>query len=203
MELPELLETILKGSKYLGTYSLADLLTFASSRHLNALAVAKEGKSSYYLAFHNGEPEGAICLDPEGALFGDKAVVHIRSGRNYVLCDVREDIIESLAMGCRIFEKSHIRKNITYAVPEIGRKSEGIGVVTLKVRREKQPVNGVRVSIRKDGKIVGSDITTGNGEASFRIMHGEYTCLVQDRAQQVTHFQISFDDTAPVHVLDL
>jgi len=100
MELPELLETILKGSKYLGTYSLADLLTFASSRHLNALAVAKDGKSSFYLAFHNGEPEGAICLDPEGALFGDKAVVHIRSGRNYVLCDVREDIIESLAMGC-------------------------------------------------------------------------------------------------------
>jgi len=106
-------------------------------------------------------------------------------------------------MGCRIFEKSHIRKNITYTVPEIGRRSEGIGVVTLKVRREKQPLNGVRVSIRKDGKIVGSDITTGNGEASFRIMHGEYTCLVQDRAQQVTHFQISFDDAAPVHVLDL
>ncbi|HPS23744.1 MAG TPA: hypothetical protein PLM60_10125 [Methanoregulaceae archaeon] len=203
MELQELLETILKGSKYLGTYSLSDLLPFAASRHLNAIAVAKEGSRAYYLAFHNGEPEGAIYQDIEGTLYGDNAVVHIRSGRNYVLCDVRPDIIEALVMGCRIFEKTHLRKNITYSVPEIGKRREGIGVVTLTVRREKRPQNGMRVSLRKDGKIVGSDITTGNGEVSFRVMHGEYTCLVQDRSQTVTHFRLLFDETAPAHILDL
>lgn len=203
MELRELLENILKGSKYLGTFSLQDMLTFASSRHLNAIAVAKDARREYYLAFLNGEPEGAIYMDADGELFGDNAVVHIRAGRNYVLCDVKGDIIDALVMGCRIFEKGHIRKNITYTMPEIGKKSEGIGVITLSVRREKRPLNGVRVSLRKDGKIVGSDITTGKGEVSFRVMRGEYTCIVQERSQTVTHFQIMFDETHPSHVLDL
>jgi hypothetical protein len=61
----------------------------------------------------------------------------------------------------------------------------------------------MRVSIRKDGKIVGSDTTTGNGEVSFRVMYGNYTCLVQDRSQTVTHFQITFDESHPSHILDL
>ncbi len=87
MDLQELLENILKGSKYLGTYSLAELLTFAASRHLNAIAVAKEGNSKYYLAFLNGEPEGALYVDADGALFGDKAVVHIRGRQE--LCSLR------------------------------------------------------------------------------------------------------------------
>lgn len=203
MELQELLDNILKGAKYLGTFSLTDLLSFAASRRLHALAVAKEGSKQFYLAFLNGEPEGAVYLDAEGALYGDKAVVYIREGRQYVLCDVQPDIIDALAMGCRIFEKGHIRKNITYSVPEIGKKSQGLGVVTLSVRREKSPQNGVRVSIRKDGKIVGSDVTTGNGEVSFRVMYGTYTCIVQDRSQVVTHFTIHFDEMHPAHVLDL
>ena len=203
MDIQELLENILKGSKYLGTFSLAEMLTFAASRHLNAVAVAKEGNSKYYLAFLNGEPEGALYVDNEGALFGDKAVVHIRAGRNYVLCDVRPDIIDALVMGCRIFDKGHIRKNITYMVPEIGEKSQGIGVITISVLREKIAQNGMRVSVRKDGKIVGSDTTTGKGEVSFRVMHGDYTCLVQDRSQTVTHFPIIFDESHTTHILDL
>ncbi|HVP97208.1 hypothetical protein [Methanoregula sp.] len=203
MDLQELLDNILKGAKYLGTFSLTEMLGFAASRHLSALAVSKEGSRQYYLAFLNGEPEGAIYLDAEGALFGDKAVVYIREGRQYVLCDVKPEIIDALAMGCRIFEKGHLRKNITYAVPEIGKKSEGIGVITLSVLREKEPLNGVRVSIRKDGKIVGSDVTTGKGEVSFRVMYGNYTCTVQDRSQVVRHFSIIFDESHTTHVLDL
>jgi hypothetical protein len=106
-------------------------------------------------------------------------------------------------MGCRIFEKGHIRKNITCMIPEIGKISQGIGVVTLSVRQGKNPQNGVRVSLRKDRTIVGSDVTTGNGQVSFRVMHGDYTCLVQDRSQAVTHFRISFDDSHTSHILDL
>jgi hypothetical protein len=203
MDLQELLENIHKGSKCQGTFSLPELLTFAASRHLDAIAVAKEGNRECYLAILNGEPEGAIYVDSDGALFGDKAVVHIRAGRNYVIRDVKPEIIDAFVMGFRIFEKGHIRKNGTYTVPEIGEKSPGIGVVTLSVRREKNLQNGVRVSIRKDGKIVGSDSTTGNGEVSFRVMHGNYSCLVQDRFQNVTHFQITFDESHTSHILDL
>ena len=203
MDIQELLDNILKGSNYLGTFSLPDLLTFVASNHLNAIAVAQDDDCKCYLAILDGEPEGALYVDSKGTLFGDNAVVHIRAGRNYVLCDVKPDLIEALVMGCRIFEKRHIRKSITHMVPEIGQKSQGIGVVTLTVRREKIPLNGVRVSIRKEGKIVGSDTTTGKGEVSFRIMHGDYTCLVQDRSQTVTQFPITFDEAHTSHILDL
>jgi hypothetical protein len=203
MDLQELLANILKGSKYPGTFSFDEVLTFAAFRHLNAIAVAQEGNVEYYLAFLDGEPEGALYVDAEGALFGDKAVVHIRAGGQYILCDGKPEVIGAFVMGCRIFEKGHIRKNITCMIPEIGKKSQGIGVVILSVRQGKNPQNGVRVSLRKDRTIVGSDVTTGNGQVSFRVMHGDYTCLVQDRSQAVTHFRISFDDSHTSHILDL
>jgi len=99
MDLQEILDNVLKGSKYLGTFPLADILVTSASRHLSALAVAKEGKRQYYLAFLNGEPEGAVYVDPEGALFGDSAVSHIREANQYVLCDVKPEIIDALVMG--------------------------------------------------------------------------------------------------------
>jgi len=203
MDMPELLEMIGDGLHFQGAYDFSELLSFAAAGHLNALAAAQEKNRRYYLAFHNGEPEGAIYQDPDGVLYGDNAVVHIRSGRGYGLCEVREDIIETLIMGCRIFETSHIRKDISCSLPEIGKRAEGIGVVTIQVRKGNQPLNGVRVSLRKEGKIVGSDITTGNGEAGFRVMHGDYTCIVQDRSQSVTQFPVVFTKTAVSHVLDL
>jgi len=199
----EMLEKILKGSNYLGTFSLPEVLTFAAFRHLNAIAAAKDGDREYYLAVLNGEPEGAIYVDADGTLFGDNAVVRMRADLNYLISEVKPDIIDALVMGCRIFEKGHIRKNMSSPVPEIGEKSRGYGIISLSVLREKIPQNGVRVSIRKDGKIVGSDITTGNGEVSFRVMYGTYTCLVQDRSRTVTHFQIRFDESHPSHILDI
>ena len=125
MDQQELLENILKGSKYPGTFSLAETLTFAATRRLNAIAVAKEGDGKYYLAFLNGEPEGALYVDAEGALFGDKAVVHIRAGRQYSICEGNPEIIDAFVMGCRIFEKEHIRMNSTCFVPGDRQKKSG------------------------------------------------------------------------------
>ena len=53
----------------------------AASRRINAIAVAKDGNREYYLAFLNGEPEGALYVDSEGPLFGDNAVdISARAG---------------------------------------------------------------------------------------------------------------------------
>jgi hypothetical protein len=203
MDVPEFLETISDGLQFQGSYDFSELLSIATARRLNALAAAQDKNRRYYLAFHNGEPEGAIYQDPDGVLYGDNAVVHIRSGRGYGICEVREDRIGTLVMGCRIFEKSHIGKDISRTLPEIGKRPEGIGVVTIQVRKGNQPQNGVRVSLRKDGKIVGSDITTGNGEAGFRVMYGDYTCIIQDRSPSVTQFPVEFTQTTSSHTLDL
>ena len=203
MNISELLETILKGSKYLGTFPLAELLQFAASRSINGLAVAKDAPRERYLAFINGEPEGAIYIDSSGTLYGDKAIMLIGGAEQFVLCDVKPDIVDALVMSCRVFEKSHLRQSTTYIVPEIGVQRAGIGVLTISLRRENSPLNGVRVSIRKNGQIVGSDSTTGTGSVSFRVLHGTYTCMVQDRSQTVTNFPITFDELHPQITLDL
>jgi hypothetical protein len=203
MKIQDLIENILKGSQYLGTFTLPDLLQFASTRKVNGIAVAKETEKEYYLAFLAGEPEGAIFVDEKGTLYGDKAVMMITGHEKFVLCDVSADLVDAVVMGCRIFDKSHIRKSITYIIPEIGRKSAGMGVLTLTVRRDTAPQNGVRVSIRKDGKIVGSDVSTQDGTVSFKVMYGEYDCIVQDRNQMLTTFHVRFDDNNNKMILDL
>ena len=190
MKIKDLIENILKGSQYLGTFTLPELFSFAKSGSVSGIAVAKEGGKELYLAMISGEPECAIYIDEKGELYSDKAVMMVTGHEKFVLCEVKPDIVEAVVMGCRIFEKSHLRKSINYVLPEIGRKSEGIGVLTLVVQRDREPQNGVRVSIRREGKIVGSDVTTEDGSVGFKVLYGDYDCIVQDRNQMITSFRM-------------
>ena len=106
-------------------------------------------------------------------------------------------------MGCRIFEKSHLRKSVPSLVPEVGRKNVALGVLTIIVRHGSEHPNGIRVSVRKDGKIVGSDVTTDDGTVSFKLLHGIYDCILQDRNQMVTTRRLTFDDSHTSITLDL
>ena len=193
MKIDELLEKIQKGSKYLGTYDLLELMSYASARGINGIAIAKGDGRNLYLALIAGEAEGAIYIDEKGALFGDKAVLMIQQKEKFVLTENTPDVVEELVMGSRIFDKNRLKKSISYNIPEIGGPSGGIGVLSLTVKREGDPQNGVRVSIRKDGRILGSDITTSDGTVRFRIAFGVYDCIVQDKAQMVTKYRIEFD----------
>jgi len=199
----DLVENILKGSKYLGTFTLPELFRFSETGSANGIAIAKEGGQELYLSFIDGEAEGAIYLDEKGELYGDKAVMMITGHEKFVLCDVKPDIVEAVVRGCRIFEKTHLRKSITYVLPEIGKKSSGIGHLRLIILRDKERQNGIRVSIRREGKIVGSDVTTEDGSVGFRVMYGDYDCIVQDRNKMITSFHITFNEATPEIILDL
>ena len=96
-------------------------------------------------------------------------------------------------MGCRILEKGHIRKSSMDMIPEIGRKSDGLGVLSVAVQRNGEPQNGVRVTIRKEGQMISNDITTQNGTVGFKLLYGKYDCIVQDRAMMISTFHIIFD----------
>jgi hypothetical protein len=98
-------------------------------------------------------------------------------------------------MGCRIFDKNRLKKTIPAAVPEIGGPSGGIGTLSITLKKEGILQNGIRVSIRKDGKIVGSDVTTNNGTVGFRVAFGTYDCIIQDKAQLITKYRITFDES--------
>ena len=203
MKIQELIGNIVKNSKVLGTYGLSDLLATAGERHLAGIATAKDQEREMYLAFINGEPEGAIYTDEKGVLYGDKAVMMLTDRESFVLSEVSADIVDAIVMGCRIFEKSHLRKSVPSLLPEIGRKNVALGILTVVVCHGSERVNGVRVSVRRDGKIVGSDVTTNDGTVSFKLLQGTYDCILQDRHQIVTSRRLTFDDAHPVVTLEL
>lgn len=197
MKIQEILENVLKGSKYLGTCDLQKLLQFAATHGTYGIAVAKGGGKELYIAIIQGEPEGAIYVDEKGVLFGDKAVLMIEEKETFVLTEIKPDLVEALVMSSRIFDKTRLKKSISYVVPEVGWPRVGIGNLSIKVVKDDQPQNGLRVSIRKDGKIVGSDITTDDGTVGFRVEYGIYDCIIQDKAQVVTKYRIEFDEKHP------
>jgi len=195
MNILTLVDTILKSSQEVGTYPLTELISVAKSKGISGIAVTKDSDKELYLAFINGEPEGAVYRDDKGVLFGDKAVLLIRGSETFIFSKNSPDIIDALTMGSRIYDKNRLKKSVSYVVPEIGKTGSGIGVLSIRVSKDGAPVNGIRVSVRKGGKVVGSDITTSNGDAGFRIAYGEYDCILQDRMQAVTKHHFTFDPT--------
>jgi hypothetical protein len=203
MKIKDMTGTILRDAPDLGTFTLPDLLQFVSRRSISGIAVAKENGREYYLAILSGEPEGAIYNDEDGTLFGDKAVMQITGHETFVLHDVKPEIVTAMVMGCRIFELGHLAKTITGGITEIGKKRSGIGLLTLTIRHDAVPLNGVRVSIRSEGRIVGSDITTRDGTVSFRMLYGAYDCIVQDRNLGITTVPLQFDESDSRIIVEL
>jgi hypothetical protein len=192
MKIQELIGTILAGSTRLGTFTLSELIRFTQSKSTNGIAVAVRENREFDLAILDGEPEGAILLDEKGTLYGDKAVMLLTGTEKFELYDVKRDLVEAVVMGCRILEKGHIRKSSMDMIPEIGRKSDGLGVLSVAVQRNGEPQNGVRVTIRKEGQMITNDITT-NGSVDFKLLYGKYDCIVQDRSMMISTFHIIFD----------
>jgi hypothetical protein len=202
MKIQELIGTILAGSNRLGTFTLSELIRFTQSKNTNGIAVAVRENSEFDLAILEGEPEGAILLDEKGTLYGDKAVMLLTGTEKFELYEVKRDLVEAVVMGCRILEKGHIRKSSMDMIPEIGRKSDGLGVLSVAVQRNGEPQNGVRVTIRKEGQMITNDITT-NGSVDFKLLYGKYDCIVQDRAMMISTFHIIFDIGHPRITLEI
>jgi hypothetical protein len=195
--------SIIKGISSLGTFGLAELLVSASTRKIDGIAISKEDDREVFLAFLKGNPEGAIFIDEKGALYGDKAVMLLKGSEKYELFEVKPDIIEAIAMGCKIQEKSHIQRGIASLVPEIGPNRSGVGVLTLVILQDKIPRNGIRVTIRKEGIIVGSDITTNDGSVAFRLSYSDYECVIIDKNHQIRTFRLQFDATHPKMAVEI
>jgi hypothetical protein len=203
MKIQDMIDTMLKGSHPLGTFPLPELLRFATKGSVNGIAVSTENEKQQYLAILAGEAEGAIFIDEKGTLYGDKAVMLITDTESFTLYDVNPELVDAVVAGCRIFEKAHMKKGDRYEMPEFGKKNAGLGVFTLTIKRKDEPQNGVWVSLRKEGKIVGSDVTTQDGSVAFKLMHGKYDVIVQDRNQQITNFHVLFAESSSHKILQL
>ena len=203
MKIQDMIDINLTKSQPLGIFPFAELIRFAEKGRINGIAVSRENEKQQYLAILDGEAEGAIFIDEKGTLFGDNAVMLITGVELFTLYGVNPELVTSMIVGCRIFEKSHMKKGNIYEIPEFGKKNAGLGVFTLTLKRNNEPQNGIRVSIRKEGKVVGSDITTLDGSVGFKLMHGRYDVIVQDRNQQLTTFHVVFEESASHKLLQL
>ncbi|MFA4877771.1 MAG: hypothetical protein WC586_10180 [Methanoregula sp.] len=201
MKISRELDELISRSENPGSSLLPELLRAASGKQLDGLAVAKEGDRTFYLAVLAGEPEGAVYTDESGELYGDKAIVRLTGREEFSLYELPRERLEAMVMGCRIFEKSHLKKNLDPAIPEFGKTSDGMGVLMLIVKQNGETRNGFRVTIRNHGRVVGSDITTGEGTVRFRLGHGDYDCIVQDRAGTIFTFKILFDEAHAVQTV--
>jgi hypothetical protein len=202
MDIPHTIQSILGGSKERGTFFVPDLVRFAKEGGISGIAAAQEPDKAFYLAFIRGEVEGAVYLDEKGELYGDKAGILVTGREKFVLYEAPCDLVETVVMGSRLFEKAHIKKGGTGMMPEVGRKSSGIGHLSLVVRKNGEPQNGIRISIRQGGRVLGSDITTQDGSAGFRVMFGDYDCIVQDRDQMIRKIPVQFREENQKIVLD-
>ena len=203
MKIQDTIDTILEESKHLGTFPLPELIRFAETDRINGIAVSKENEKQQYLAILAGDTEGAIFIDEKGTLFGDNAVMLITGVEFFTLYGVSPELVTSMIAGCRIFEKAHLKKENRTEIPEFGKKNAGLGIFTLTLQRNNKPQNGIRVSIRKEGKVVGSDVTTQDGSVGFKLMHGRYDVIVQDRNQQFTTFHVEFEESGSHKLLQL
>jgi hypothetical protein len=195
MKITELIGNILKDAHDLGTYDLQSLLQVSSARRINGIAVARWDGQELYIAILSGEPEGAIYVDEKGVLFGDKAALMASGNESFALMEVGEDTVETLVMSSRIFDKNRLKKGISHAVHEIRLTGGGIGNLSITVSKDGVPQNGIRVSIRKEGKILASDTTAIGGTAGFRLEYGDYDCILQDKALLVTKYRIDFNES--------
>lgn len=111
--------------------SFDEMFRYVSEQKFDGIAVAQGDDREYYLAFQSGEPEGAMYIGEQGALYGDSAAMLIPENQVFCLHKIKAGIVSPIIMGCRLFEKPFIRTPAVNLIPRIGAQSAGIGVLNL------------------------------------------------------------------------
>ncbi|ABN57930.1 MULTISPECIES: hypothetical protein [Methanoculleus] len=195
MDINDLMDEILQQSTSEGHFTLDELLHYSSSHSPTGIGVSKEKGQTFFLIFSGGEPDGAMFVDTMGTLFGDSAVLRLTGGEEFELFPVTPPIVDALVSRCRVFEKSHLKKNGCLDIPTVGTPArQRIGVLSLIVRDGRTPLAGAHVAIRKGKLVMTSDVTDSGGKVSFRLLNGRYMCVVSDRIGERTRCIIEFHE---------
>ena len=195
MDINGLMDEILLQSAYEGCFTLDELLHYSTVHSLTGIGASKEQTQAFFLVLLGGEPDGAIFVDEKGTLFGDTAILHLTGREEFELHRVAPPIADALVARCRIFEKSHLKKNGRLEIPTIGTPNrQRVGVLCLTVQDSRAPLAGAHVSIRKGKLVITSDVTDSGGRVCFRLLNGRYMCVVSDRAGERTRCIIEFHE---------
>jgi len=203
MKNEDILGDLIRGASPLGQFSITELIVYTSQRHISGVACAGDGGKRYYILFSGGEPEGAELFDEQGSLFGNAATYHLKGAEKFTLYPFDPDVADRLILRCRVFDKSHLKKNFSVNLPQIGKKSEGIGIFSMKVVGEGKPMAGIQVTIRKGGRVLGSDMTNKDGKVSFKLLHGRYECVISGKGFSVKVYDFVFSPGQQDGVLEI
>ena len=190
MEIDEFLKTSITTTVSAGTFRLNDLKKFVMDERKSGIAVADVENGTVFLLFSSGEPRGAVEIERNGILMGDKAVLLLKGGEIFSFHQVNHELIERWILTCRIFDTSHLTGNLSSNIPTIERKNEGMGSFAIKVMKDTIPQGGLHVSIRKRGRVIGSGVTSPDGKSYFKVLFGEYDVVVMDRERKIQTFPV-------------
>jgi hypothetical protein len=191
MEINEFLNEQMNATTSEYSSKLNDLKKYVTDGKKSGIGVTDIGFGKLYLLFKKGEPEGAVEIEKNGILLGDKAIYLLKGNEVFSFHPVEQEVIESYILLCRIFDRSHLTSNMSMAMPTIERRNEGTGSFTVIILKGKVPQSGIHVSIRKQGRVIGSDVTTHEGKAYFKVLFGEYDCVVMDRDRKIRIFPVT------------
>ena len=182
MEINDLMAEVLGQSLCEGRFTYEELLHYSAAHSLSGIGVSRGEASDFFLIISRGEPDGAILVDGKGTLFGDLAALHLRGDETFELYLVAQTVVDALTSRCRVFEKSHLKKNGRLDIPIVGATDrQRVGVLCLTVHDGRAPLAGARVTIRKGKVMLASDVTDTGGRVCFRLLNGRYMCIVSDR----------------------
>ena len=165
-----------------------------STSRITELAVSDGGRDKHLLIVIDGVVEGAAVLGKDGNLYGDKAIYLLDKSLKFKTYLTDKSIAESVAVGCRIYDKGHINNSRLERLPEIGEQRKGRGIIRLQIVSGGQPLAGARVSMRKGRQLLLSEIAGPDGNVAFKLTQGVYDCIVEDRAGTIHKFRIEFND---------
>ena len=203
MELDEFLTSCIKTRISEGPFGMNELKKFAIEEKKSGIAVAVIGQGTVYLLFVSGEPQGAVEIDRTGMLIGDKAVYLLKGNETFSFYHVEREIIDQWVLTCRIFDKSHLNSNLSPNIPIIERKNEGMGSFGIRVLKDNVPQSGFHVSVRKQGRVLGSDVTTGEGKAYFKLLFGDYDVVIMDKEKKIQIFPVKVHSAGSEETISL
>ncbi|KAF1075579.1 hypothetical protein [Methanogenium sp. MK-MG] len=188
------IRNVVEHAQYAGEYESEDLINKMKASGRSGLAVSIGGKDQCLLIFVDGTVEGAALMGKEGNLYGDKAIYLHDNNLKFKIYLTEKSITESVAAGCRIYDKGHIQSCHLEEIPKIGEQKKGRGVIRLHIISGDEPLAGARVSMRKGRQLLLSEITGPDGIVAFKLVNGIYDCIIVDRSGTVYKYRIEFND---------
>ncbi|MBP2132837.1 hypothetical protein J2128_000758 [Methanomicrobium sp. W14] len=198
MDISELFKKAISGSQYSGRFEYNKLLSYENEKKYNAIATGSDEEKSIILLFINGEIEGAAQIDEYGMLYGDSVIYNLDKTGFFELFVTDKRIADSLVSRMRVFNKKYLKpESVSPELQEIRNFSTKPSKVSVIVKKNDVPVQGLKIIMKKDNNLPLHDYTSSDGSAGFFLQGGDYLCSIteKDKTEHEIHLKLDGKET--------